>query len=1682
MGTLDAFVNKQSVGGGALKASAKTAKGTLDLFVPGSAPIESAPASYQAPTTPVGDFSFGDSLERGVDILKSNLQAAVGDFDEADKTIDSTPKAGIQSYQQVDGVGDAIQFVGEKTLESLPSTGLGLLGGLIGFLTPVPGGTAIGAAIGTGLPLLGESRKAIKDEGGDPSVTNALVPTAVKTGLEFVRVMQIAKALGLGKVFNKAIKEGLEEVPKAKGVLARVKAGAKDIPVQGTSEGLVEVGQELTDTVASKFFADKDFLSLDPTDQQKLKEAFFGGLAGGVGTATVAHPVGAGLDVVGDKLATAKKEKVLKRIDTEAEKIITEEIEAKRKALAEQQQILQDTANRFNPFATSVILPDVYGKPLGGKLTKGVPTPKDSEGPYLEVDPTIERRSKTTKVVKANGDYGVETFWQDVTEPGVYIQKHTVEDKRFEFEGFNHKEFMEIGAKVIERLNETFGLKDAKIFLADRESLSIDGMDINYGPNGFMARTDTENGALIGIDLRKIADGYSDYLQGTEKENANRLARTALQVLSHEYGHYLMGRKWESLDTTTRSALLQGYRDWLDEIKHMTWGEFLEHYNPFQIGVKISDSVYNEPFIDILKRLPPNKRSYLTSFDEYAAQTIAKVNTGRLVDMNMSDQEKSFWQEMFETFKRIWEEVKSAFEWKTDENFSAWLMSLELEENIRQLEQQLSDLREGKAATKEFSQGVKSKLMEELGISKSKDVETDYDVGEALNAFGLSMHVEDLNQQGDVFLGFMRLAKILTPLQLAELAKRSGIQNAADYMNQVKEYANTKNKATVRADEIAQKWRALGKTESTKLGNFLFAVSEKSDELGRRLYTVELESLKDKFGLDDETFELWKEIDQSFADVLTDIEKGLILDAAYSFIEDPAQAREFRDRYIEADGVAERVGLITGYTGEGLVSDQEGRLANPLFEELNRIQQSVDKLRQRNYFPRSRLGEYTIVIKSTAEGQEWEGVTSSRAEERLGFYTFDSKRERDEMLKVLTPDATRAGLSITGGKISSEAFSMMGMPEVLIQQTLANEIKAIETNPNLSDAEKRRAIKALKDRMSDVSLNLSPGKKFLKHLKKRRGIAGFNTDALRVYSNYMLHAANHLARVEHAKSMIRALQEFDKQIRQLEATGQGIVLDDLSALRDYYRRHFDYIMRPENDWANLRAIGFLWYLGFNVKSALINLTQIPMITFPFLGAKYGDLKAMKTLGKSYRDVTNFLRGKEGLSAGEKEMLDTLRDAGVIDESMVMELAGMGEADVLKRAIPGFGFDNLLNRVSYYGGAMFRMGEKYNRYVTAVAAYRLALENGQDGVAFAREAIEKTQFEYTKWNRPEFMRGKKSVIFLFWQYMQHASFLFFGGEGSKVAMRIWLLALFIAGVEGLPFAKTLLDLLNASGTQMKKLFGSADPRVALEEDMRDLLLEITDKPDLILNGMASYWGLGPLHLASQMGIPVPNIDVSGSLSFGSPVPFLDEALKGNGSPDEELGKFTAALLGPVAGIPLQAYRSATSTDPDTWKAIERTLPTFIKNALQGGRWLLDEKETFRGGGEFLSMDKPEDRVASIMKMLGFQPTKLTQKYKQVTATQEAALYYTLRKSLLLQDYAYAITIKDREAKADVMKQIRKFNESVKGKGFAGLGISGKDMKRSIKARLISQKRRELGLAPTKRQQALYEETQRLFPVG
>jgi hypothetical protein len=362
---------------------------------------------------------------------------------------------------------------------------------------------------------------------------------------------------------------------------------------------------------------------------------------------------------------------------------------------------------------------------------------------------------------------------------------------------------------------------------------------------------------------------------------------------------------------------------------------------------------------------------------------------------------------------------------------------------------------------------------------------------------------------------------------------------------------------------------------------------------------------------------------------------------------------------------------------------------------------------------------------------------------------------------------------------------------------------------------------------------------------------------------------------------------------------------------------------------------------------------------------------------------------------------------------------------------------------------------------------------------AKRAVQSAQFEYAKWNRPEFMRGNKSVIFLFWQYMQHASFLALGGEGAGVAMRMMFMLLMAGGLQGLPFAENILDLIDFGATKTKKMLGMKDPKVETRQMLRELIQEFDDSPDKYMHGLGRYLGLGPLHVFGALGIPVPQTDVTASLSMGRVVPGLEDMLAPTRDPEKRFARTIVEMGGPVMGMGWNFYRWATTDEPNGWKAAERTYPTAAKNVAKAIRIHFAGREVNRSGATIAAFEpgSPAQQAELAAMALGFPPTRLNQKYELLAAQEEARRYWLTDRARLLEHYSYAVIVNDREGIADAKRSIRDFNKTAP---VPQLRIQGKNMAQSVKIKRRKVEKME-NLQPDQRMfQGLYRDVQQAFP--
>jgi len=708
------------------------------------------------------------------------------------------------------------------------------------------------------------------------------------------------------------------------------------------------------------------------------------------------------------------------------------------------------------------------------------------------------------------------------------------------------------------------------------------------------------------------------------------------------------------------------------------------------------------------------------------------------------------------------------------------------------------------------------------------------------------------------------------------------------------------------------------------------------------------------------------------------------------------------------------------------------------------IERDFARLRRRPYFPLMRFGKYVVrVTDEKGKIQEFE----------MHDQSLDADNSyRDWEKRLEHSGRFRRGWSVRRDMLTDQQFSFQGLP--------AGFSDALQANLNLTPDQQRE--------LKEILHKMAPEQSLRKHFLKRKKTAGFSEDMLRTYANYFWHGSNHIARVRHAADLQEAINDVKKQ-KDL-VPGQATDVSALSGIQGYLEKHLDYILNPKNEMAGLRGFGFMWYLGFVPKSALVNLSQVPLVTLPYLGARYGDVAATKALSAAIKAVPKYVK-RDSLPPRTVEMLEHLTKMGLINQSFATELAALSGGTALNAALADTGLGRKSREILGKGTWLFSMAEQANRRITAVAAYELHRDKILDGrretdlteaervdlesraTDAAREAVERTQFEYSGWNRAPFMRGKASVIFLFMSYVQNM--LFFLGRRDAATARYLGMVLFFAGLQGLPFAEDLMDLID-------RMFSTPNRRFNVRKETREFLTDLGLNPDLMMLGISSE-SFGLSYLGRAAGIPIPEVDIQGSLSFGRPLGFTEGlAPPGPVDTDREFMQLAEGVGGAVAAIPMNWFRAMHSDSPNTLKRVEMAMPSFARNITRAVRYAAEGEESTMSGA-FLA-EIPRSSVSDVgglmLQAFGFAPSDVNRARRARWASKEVEIYYKARKTELLGRLNWAHT-KDRRMIKAALDDITAYNREVP---YHELRIKQTSIQTSRK-RFMVKRRRERAGQPT-----------------
>lgn len=775
-----------------------------------------------------------------------------------------------------------------------------------------------------------------------------------------------------------------------------------------------------------------------------------------------------------------------------------------------------------------------------------------------------------------------------------------------------------------------------------------------------------------------------------------------------------------------------------------------------------------------------------------------------------------------------------------------------------------------------------------------------------------------------------------------------------------------------------------------------------------------------------------------------------------------------------------------------LISDPVSRA-----QRIDEINAQITNLQRRPYFPFMRFGSHFVTVKD-ANGKV------------LWFETFERSglrpAEKKQMARVRELQQQYGVSAVSHGILPEHSEMLVGMPSTLLQHMRDR----LQLTPAQLDA------------FEQLQFELSPSLSFKHRFQHKAFTPGYSRDFARSFARYAFTGARYYSRTKYAWW----LQDRIKDARKVMGNKAG-------AIANYMDDHLqNTVLDARGDYGIFKGGIFLWAMGYVPAAATQNLTQTPLITYPWLASKFGDVRTGKAMVNAMRKLNSFYRRGHYENATEFEMqaLSYGIRTGRISETQAPELAGLSAGSNLLYGAGGNPLQRTAIWLQEHGAAMFEAAEQFNRRIAYRATLELAMNNptaaivreavsryqseyqsltqGQRftpqqaaAIVTANHAVETTQFVYARYARPRFMRGKVAgTVFVFKRYIQSVLMLFLNGD-KGYRIRFLLAAMLMGGMGGVPGYEELKALVTAG---LRLLGYGDDAEVEVRRYIKAFAGE-TIPPDLVLHGLARR-GFGVPALLDLMGslytgqpgrglllpgpgknFPFPMLDRSKAISPGPIIPGLG-LINGSDSVDKTIADETQKASGAVFGVGFNLFRAMSDnhlaiTDPKRW---ERAIPRLLADVSKQYRAFSEGRERTRGGpsggSTVVSYDihDPEQMMEAIALGLGYNNLRTTSQWDTVMAVQEHKKYIDMKRTGILEQFFEAQQSGQERQLETVREAVQKFNTDVRGTDDAAKAITPEAIIASIEKRVLEKNARETGVPTRKTDIPSARAIQGLFP--
>ena len=254
------------------------------------------------------------------------------------------------------------------------------------------------------------------------------------------------------------------------------------------------------------------------------------------------------------------------------------------------------------------------------------------------------------------------------------------------------------------------------------------------------------------------------------------------------------------------------------------------------------------------------------------------------------------------------------------------------------------------------------------------------------------------------------------------------------------------------------------------------------------------------------------------------------------------------------------------------------------------------------YYPLVREGDFRVSFNANVED-----TAGNKRKEKM-FFMFKNIAERDAFVKLAEkdPDVYAKTIEVFDGADMSNAYS--NRPEgTFVADVLDTLSQAKVSEP-------------VQQQIMQMYINTLPETSFARSFAKRQGRLGFIKNAGVALETKGYSIAAQIAKITNASEVRSISREIEAKGRKLNTPAAKVIS---TALR---KDHADFAISGasfktlEQYFKAANQFAFVYTLGFNVSSAIVNLSQIPLFVIPYLGARYGYENTVNQFMKAARMV------------------------------------------------------------------------------------------------------------------------------------------------------------------------------------------------------------------------------------------------------------------------------------------------------------------------------------------------------------------------------------------------------------------------------------------------------------------------------